>query len=170
MQMKRLLILIFMLAMFHTGSFAQSEGREALEAIAGLCLGKWHGEGKTPDDIKFQSTLIFEWTLDHNFLLAENEVSAAGKSKLAAITYYGWQPVLRQITFWSFDKDGTFGEGAATLSDNILTHSWRSFSSNGEIKDWESSLTRVGSNELVFAVQDRQSLETFMITYKKENR
>jgi len=147
--------------------FAQNEGKDALDQLAQHYLGKWNGEGTTPDDIKFKSNLNFEWTLNEHFLIVKNDVSISGTSELAAVTYYGWQPVLKQITFWSFDKDGTFGEGVATLEDNTLKHNWRSFSSNGEIKDWESSLTLVGSTELVFAIQDNKSLETYMITYKK---
>ena len=145
-------------------------GKDVLQQLADLYVGKWQGKGKTPDNIEFDSNLVFEWTLNDNFLVVKNDVTAAGKNELAAVTYYGWQPVLRQIIFWSFDKDGNFGEGVAALEENSLKHSWRSFSSNGEIRDWESTLTRLGTTELLFSIQDNQSLETYMITYKKAKK
>lgn len=134
----------------------------SLDQIADTFLGKWVGEVKGPNNEVVTSELIFEWTLNKKFIKVTNLLGQ--KKGLFALTFYGWQPVLNRIVFWSFDNEGTISEGTAELKDNSLKHEWRSFGSNGEIKDWRSNLTRHDENTATFTIQGRAS---FSVKYKR---
>ena len=146
----------------------QKESVSALQQISGNFLGSWSGEGTAPDGQKFQSKLNFVWTLDKNFIKVENLIKSGDETSLFALTFYGWQPVLKQIVFWSFDRDGTINEGVANLDGNSLNHEWRSFSQNGEINEWRSTLTKNDSVSISFTITDVQSGESFSVHYKRK--
>ena len=80
------------------------------------------------------------------------------------MTFYGKQPVLNRIVFWSFDNEGTISEGIVEFKDSTLKHEWRSFGSNGEIKDWRSNLIRHDENTATFTIQGEVS---FSVNYKR---
>ncbi len=143
-------------------NLAAQINNNSLEQIADTFLGKWVGEVKGPNDEIVTSELVFEWTLNKKFIKVTNLVGQ--KKSLFALTFYGRQPVLNQIVFWSFDNEGTINEGIAEFKDNSLKHEWRSFGSNGEIKDWRSSLTRHDENSATFTLQGEA---WFTVSYKR---
>lgn len=155
-----------MLLILSTTTLSAQSDSSAVNQLADVFLGKWVGEGENPDGDKFVSTLNFKWALGKHFVEVENQVTANGKPQDFARTFYGWQPVLQQLVFWSFDRNGTINEGVAELEGATLKHEWRSFTSGGEITDWRSSLTKNG-DRLTFALFDDRGQETFSIEYKK---
>ena len=143
-------------------NLAAQINNNSLEQIADTFLGKWVGEVKGPNDEIVTSELVFEWTLNKKFINVTNLLGQ--KKSLFALTFYGRQPVLNQIVFWSFDNEGTINEGIAEFKDNSLKHEWRSFGSSGEIKDWRSTLTRHDENSATFTLQGEG---WFTVSYKR---
>ncbi|MCH7678852.1 hypothetical protein IID10_05715 [candidate division KSB1 bacterium] len=134
----------------------------SLDQIADTFLGNWVGEVKGPNDESVTSELVFEWTLNKKFIKVTNLLGP--KRSLFALTFYGKQPVLNRIVFWSFDNEGTISEGIVEFKDSTLKHEWRSFGSNGEIKDWRSNLIRHDENTATFTIQGEVS---FSVNYKR---
>ena len=167
MQKSSILILVWILSGFFAQSNAQQK-ENALPSVAEKFIGEWRGVGTTADGETFHSDLIFTWTLNRHFLKVENVIQSGGKPQLFATTYYGWQPVLKQIQFWSFDRDGTINEGAAKFDGKTLSHEWRSFSPNGEITDWRSSLELQSKQQLVFTLSDGNRLDGNTVVYKRK--
>jgi len=163
-----ILALLLFVAAGNVRPVVAQDKESSLPKLAAAFLGKWQAEGTDADGGKFVSYLNFQWTLDRNFLKVENTINAGGKPFLFATTYYGWQPVMKQIVFWSFDRDGTINEGTATFTDNLLSHQWRSFSQNGEIKDWQSWLKRTSKDEIVFTISDGKRVDGNTVTYKRQ--
>ena len=150
---------------------AQSKKSNTLPELAKMFLGDWQGTGETPDGESFVSTLNFRWTLDNNFIEVKNYIQNDSREKhLFAATTYGWQPVLSQIVFWSFDRDGTIHEGAAELDGAQLKHEWRAFSKGGEIQDWRSILTRQDDSHVTFKVIDNHGVELVEIKYQRKKK
>ncbi|MFQ5651404.1 MAG: hypothetical protein ACE5IY_15820 [bacterium] len=147
---------------------AQPGKSSTLPQIANLFIGTWVGHGTTPDGEPFVSELSFKWTLNKSFLEVNNQVKRNGKSQRFAFTLYGWQPVLGQLVFWSFDEDGTINEGLAELAGNTLKHQWRSFSQNGEIREWRSTLTLEEKNKVTFTMLDNRDNVLNAIVYRRE--
>ncbi len=149
---------------------AQPGTSSTLPQVADLFLGNWAGTSTTASGENVASELTFRWTLDRNFLEVRNSVTSEGKLELFALTVYGWQPVLGKLVFWAFDKDGTINEGVAELETEALNHQWRSFSKAGEIRDWTSTLERIGKGRIAFTVFDRGGAELFSLEYKKKGQ
>lgn len=143
------------------------EKERSLDSVAGVLLGTWRGEGQGPGGEIFTSELQFSWTLNKQFLKAENTIETGGKKMLFATTYYGWQPVMKKIVFWSFDRQGTINEGTAIFDGKTLTHQWRSFSQNGAIKDWRSTLTAEGKKQLLFTIHGGDQVQGQTVRYHK---
>ncbi len=143
-------------------NLAAQINNNSLEQIADTFLGKWVGEVQGPNDEIVTSELVFEWTLNKKFIKVTNLLGQ--KKALFALTFYGKQPVLNRIVFWSFDNEGTISEGIVEFKDSSLKHEWRSFGSNGEIKDWRSNLTRHDENTATFTIQGEAS---FSVNYKR---
>ncbi len=175
MQRKSAAKFLFLLAAvsFSFGSIpsahAQPLQANTLPRLAELFLGTWAGKGVTPDGAKFKSKLSFSWALDKNFVEVRNEIEVAGKRELFALTVYGWQPVLNQLVFWSFDKDGTINEGAAEIEGQSLKHEWRSFRKGGAISSQRSLLTRDGPKQLTFSILDGSNEVISSIKYKRKS-
>lgn len=145
------------------------DGRTELQTMSRLFEGIWLGKGETGDGSIFESELAFERVMADRFIRVHNHIKVNGRSELAAMTIYGWQPVLKQVVFWVFDKDGTTGEGVATLSDSSVSHEWRTFGGNGEIKEWESKLVRQGSS-LQLELADMKAGQVFEVVYHKKRK
>ncbi len=141
---------------------AAQTNNNSLDQIAATFLGKWVGEVKGPNNEIVTSELVFEWTLNKKFIKVTNLLGQ--KKSLFALIFYGRQPVLNHIVFWSFDNEGTINEGIAEFKDNSLKHEWRSFGSNGAIKDWRSNLTRHDENTATFTIQGEVSVS---VKYKR---
>ncbi len=141
---------------------AAQTNNNSLDQIADTFLGKWVGEVKGPNDEVVTSELVFEWTLNKKFIKVTNLLGQ--KKDLFALTFYGKQPVLNRIVFWSFDNEGTISEGIVEFKDNSLKHEWRSFGSNGAITDWRSNLTRHDENTATFIIEGETS---FSVKYKR---
>ncbi len=150
-----------------TTAAAQPGSKNSLPEVAAMFLGTWHGTGKTPDGEAFSSELIFTWTLDQNFIQVENYVRNDSGRKRFALTFYGWQPVLGKVVFWSFDRDGTINEGFAEMGPEGLTHRWRSFRKGGEIVEWGSTMNKQDEQHIIFRQIDNRGAEVFSVTYKK---
>jgi len=162
-------VLSFIVALFFSANLlsAQTNNSNQLKEIADLFIGKWRGVGTSPNGTEFISELKFEWTLDKHFLKVENTLREKNKTTLFALTIYGRQPVLNKIVFWSFDKDGTINEGLAQLNGQTLHHEWRSFGSNGEIKEWRSKLTRQSKEELNFTIYEGSETNSYTLKYER---
>ncbi|MFQ5709221.1 MAG: hypothetical protein ACE5HO_17325 [bacterium] len=165
-------VLSLLILLSSTGfALAQSTEANQLHRIMDLFGGTWVGEGTATDGGKFKTELKFEWTLNKRFIKVTNFITANKKSQLYAETTYGWQPVLRQIVFWSFDNDGNINEGVATLDESTLHHEWRSFSGNGQIKDWQSRMVRVRPGFAAFTLLEPRAegwVESLTIKYRRK--
>ncbi len=157
----KILLTIFIIITASEDLAAQTNN-PSLDQIADTFLGKWVAEVKGPNNKVVTSELVFEWTLNKKFIKVTNLLGQ--KKSLFALTFYGRQPVLNQIVFWSFDNEGTINEGIAEFKDNSLKHEWRSFGSSGEIKDWRSTLTRHDENSATFTLQGEG---WFTVSYKR---
>jgi len=165
--MKSLICVLFSLSLL-TGGFGQEAKNNSLPQVIENFQGTWIGEGKSPDGDPFKSELVFAWTLNDNFIQVTNSITANGRKEKYATTYYAWQPVLKQIVFWSLDKDGTINEGLAELAESTLKHEWRSFSKGGEIQDWRSKLEKTSADSFTFSLLDERNQEMFSIYYKRK--
>lgn len=166
-----ILVATLFVAFLNSSQIASAQANErsnSLDQIVEKFGGTWIGKGASPQGGEFTSKLIFQWTLNRNFIKVENLVQSNGPQELFALTIYGWQPVLRQVVFWSFDNSGAINEGIAEISENTLRHEWRSFEKNGEIKDWQSTVTRHSADSLTFTITDVQRKETYKIEYERD--
>lgn len=169
MKIRTCFVLLVMLLFVGSGDLpAQETSANALDQIAGKFLGIWIGYGVSPEGEKYTSKLSFEWTLDKKFIKMNNFLTTSGPPELFALTIYGWQPVLKNIVFWAFDSNGTINEGAVKIEDNTLTHQWRAFSRNGEIKDLRSKMTLSQDDEIIFTLFEGNAPNPFTLTYKRE--
>ena len=168
MSYKYSLIFLFLFMAVNAGLKAQPNPKSTLPEVAELFNGQWEGKGKTPEGEEFNSQLIFNWTLDKNFIEVKNIINTIGKPEQFALTIYGWQPVLGKLAFWSFDKHGTINEGLAELDGTILKHEWRSFGQSGEILDWRSTLEKTGVETFIFTVFDNRNFELMSVKYFKK--
>lgn len=166
---RKVIIFSALMALQLTASQTRGQSKEnILPRVARLFIGSWEGSGKSPDGDPFKSELIFGWTLGRNFIEVTNMIEANGKREKFATTFYGWQPVLGHLVFWSFDKEGTINEGQAALDSTTLKHEWRSFSKGGEIRDWRSKLSYLNENNLRFVVLTEENQEMFSVEYKRK--
>jgi len=157
--------LCFVIALI-SDAHGQPGTQSTLPDVASMFMGKWQGEGKNAEG-PFLSDLTFAWTLDRNFIEVANYIVANDKREKFAITFYGWQPVLGQLVFWAFDKDGTINEGVAEIKENELRHQWRAFRREGEIREMRSSLALQDKDHLVFRLDDNRGMEIFSMTYTR---
>jgi len=160
-------ILAIVLAPSVRGQQINPDATSTLPQVAEAFLGTWVGTSDTGEGGKVTSELQFQWTLGDNFLQVRNTVQGEGPQELYAMTLYGWQPVMGRLVFWAFDKDGTINEGMAELEAGILKHQWRSFSRNGEIRDWRSTLEKLDQNRIVFTVFDSRDTALYSIEYRR---
>ncbi len=104
----------------HNWCFAAVEERDVqvpnspAEALAELewLIGLWVDAS---DSVRVETT--FRWSANKNFLLRSYVVTDAGEVRSQGTQVIGWDPRTMQIRSWSFDSDGSFGNGVWSKSD-----------------------------------------------------
>ena len=95
-----------------------SGGYEALQPLAAL-IGRWRDQGQ-------QQTVETEidWSPGGNFLIRSYGISEEGVETGQGTQIIGWDPREQQIRSWSFNSDGSFGDGVWSSSgDHWLVRS-----------------------------------------------
>jgi uncharacterized protein (TIGR02246 family) len=70
-------------------------------------VGEWsHKNDKT--EVK----VVGKWVANHNFLARHYTVLVDGKTQHEGTQIVGWDPIQEKIRSWTFDSDGSFGEGS----------------------------------------------------------
>ena len=90
-------------------------GASAADTLASLDVfaGDWTGEIK-------QSTIHIsaKWDATKKFL-RRNVAVNIGKATMSGLQLIGWDPVTEHIKSWTFDDDGSHGEGLWSLEGNV---------------------------------------------------
>ena len=125
------------------------------EALADLqwLVGRWID---TSDEVQVDT--VFRWTNNGNFLLRSYSVSLPGIVSRQGTQIIGWDPRSNEIRSWSFNSDGSFGDGT--------------WSKNGS--DWliKSTQTlpdgRAASGTFVLSPQDADQFSMKLIGHEIE--
>lgn len=79
--------------------------REALEPLAWM-VGSWQDETEGAE-----VTTRTRWSPGEAFLVRSYSVAREGEEPFAGTQVIGWDPAAKQIRSWTFNSDGSFGEG-----------------------------------------------------------
>lgn len=79
--------------------------RQALEPVAWL-LGRWRDQG---DGARVETDA--RWSRGESFIVRTYSVQREGEPALEGTQIIGWDPRAKQIRSWTFNSDGSFGEG-----------------------------------------------------------
>lgn len=82
-----------------------SDGHEALEKLSWL-VGRWQDVG----DEQTVETKV-DWSPGSNFLIRSYVITEDGEQTEQGTQVIGWDPREQQIRSWSFNSDGSFGDG-----------------------------------------------------------
>lgn len=80
---------------------------DALRELEWL-VGKWSDQSE--DGLRVETT--FRWTTDHAFLLRSFVATSGDDVVRQGTQVIGWDPRSQQIRSWSFNSDGSFGDGS----------------------------------------------------------
>lgn len=104
-------------------------------------VGTWREEGPKPT-----VEMTCQWSPDKNFLLREIKITPPGEDPFTVSQRIGWDPSIRKIKGWTFDADGSFGEGEWSRDGQRWSVSSTGVLKDGQTIEAKTVYTRVGDD------------------------
>jgi uncharacterized protein (TIGR02246 family) len=102
-------------AVHETPLAAPDAPRQALAPLAWM-VGQWRDAAAPGDDAATSVDTSVRWSPSEAFLIRSYSVSRPEEEPLQGTQVIGWDPRAKQIRSWTFNSDGSFGEGVWTRS------------------------------------------------------
>lgn len=134
-------------------------------------IGEWVEDDKDGHGAR----VAFQWTPDQNFIIAFRAVGVNGVLLDNGSQRIGWDPVANVLRSWSFESDGSFGEGAwVQEGDNKWVNRVSSNLRTGSPMTATTTVTRVDANTLTFqstehVVDGKTQPDSPVVTMKRVN-
>jgi len=114
--------------------------------------------GEWAQDVKegHAARVMFEWTPDLNYMIASRAVVVGGVPLDNGSQRIGWDPASKLIRSWSFETDGSFGQGAWTQNGDTWVNTVSSVLRAGSLMTSTTVVTRTGPDTLTFQTKDQQ--------------
>lgn len=85
-------------------------------------VGSW--QDQTGDEVTVQTTV--RWSANQAFLIRSYKVEHSAGDALEGTEVIGWDPISKQIRTWTFNSDGSFGQGTASKhEDELVLKMWQ---------------------------------------------
>ncbi len=101
-------------AVHETPLAAPEAPRQALEPLAWM-VGQWRDAGAGDEAATVDTTV--RWSPSEAFLIRSYNVNREGEDPFEGTQIIGWDPRSKEIRSWTFNSDGSFGDGVWTESD-----------------------------------------------------
>jgi uncharacterized protein (TIGR02246 family) len=111
--------------------------REALRELEWL-VGTWQDQSEAA-----QVSTTFRWSLNKAFLIRSFTVQDPDADSLEGTQVIGWDPLNRQIRTWTFNSDGSFGQGTVSKHDDDWLLKMSQVLSDGKLASATQVITRV---------------------------
>lgn len=123
---------------------------DALKELAWL-VGRWVDDG---EGVRVDTT--FRWTANNAFLLRSFVVQTPEGVEQQGTQIIGWDPRSREIRSWSFNSDGSFGDGAWTKSGEQWFIKSTQTLADGDAASGTYVLTRVDDDTITLKLIGRE--------------
>jgi len=119
--------------------------RDALRKLEWL-VGEWNDASADDPDVNVSTT--FHWAADEAFLLRSFAVTRQDGTLSQGTQVIGWDPRTAQIRSWTFNSDGSFGDGEWTEIDEQWSIKSSQTLADGRAASGTYLLKRVDDNSL----------------------
>jgi uncharacterized protein (TIGR02246 family) len=130
--------------------FTPPSNYQHLHAMEWL-VGEWVDE----TDNGQAARIAFEWAENRNFLVSSYGTSFKDLTLSSGQQWVVWDPAAKAIRSWTFDSDGSFGEGAWALDGDRLIIKARSTLRDGKTVTATNIITRMGPDTVAWQSQQR---------------
>jgi uncharacterized protein (TIGR02246 family) len=147
----------------------RSETRPNAELLASLepFVGQWSGEA---GGLTLRASA--KWNSGKTFLRRDFSASADGKELFSGTQEIGYDPVSQTIKSWSFNADGSHGEGIWSLEGNVWVELGTKVLPDGKIFSATQTFKFSDKNTLVWKLMTRDSegqlVPTFEIKFARK--
>lgn len=93
-------------------------------------------------------TTTVRWSANRAFLIRSFTAEIEGSDTVQGTQVIGWDPLNKQIRSWTFNSDGSFGEGTVARHDDSWTMKMWQILSDGRLASGTSVLTVVDDNTI----------------------
>jgi uncharacterized protein (TIGR02246 family) len=116
---------------------------EPLESLEFL-VGRW-----VDDNQDARVTTIYRWGANRSFLVRSYTVDRGDDQLVQGTQVIGWDPREQQIRCWTFDSNGSFGEGVWSASEDGWKLKLTQTLADGRVAGATQVITRVDENTLL---------------------
>jgi uncharacterized protein (TIGR02246 family) len=120
--------------------------RAALRELEWL-IGTWQDQS---DEAQVRTTV--RWSPNEAFLIRSFTVQDPDAGSLEGTQVIGWDPLNRQIRTWTFNSDGSFGQGTVSKHDDDWLLKMTQVLSDGQLAAATQVITRVDQNTMTVQV------------------
>ncbi|TWT97737.1 SnoaL-like domain protein [Botrimarina colliarenosi] len=115
---------------------------DALEELAWL-VGDWRDD---TEGVDVQTTV--RWSANQAFLLRSFQADYGEGESFGGTQVIGWDPRSKQYRTWTFNSDGSFGEGAVSRNGDAWLIKMTHVGSDGSVSAGTQVLTQVGADTM----------------------
>ncbi|HOB75672.1 MAG TPA: SgcJ/EcaC family oxidoreductase [Phycisphaerae bacterium] len=125
-----------------TASASLAGGGAALKGLAWM-VGTWRDQS---EDVQVETTT--RWSRGGAFLIRSYAIQARDQEPREGTQVIGWDPRSRQIRSWTFESDGSFGEGVWSRSGDEWLVRMIHTSADGEVATATQVINKIDNNRL----------------------
>lgn len=114
-----------------------ASANDALQGLAWL-VGDWRDDSDLVDG---RSTV--RWSANGSFLVRSYRVDFTDGESFEGTQVFGWNPRGKNYRTWTFNSDGSFGDGYVTVNGNEITMKLSQVTGDGGVSSSTTVLTRV---------------------------
>lgn len=115
-------------------------------------IGAWQDENTGGET----GSVEFTWAPGGNFLLAHHTLGAGGQVVSEGDQRIGWDAATGEVRSWSFEADGSFGEGTWTQKGGTWTNAMTSTLADGKKLSASNIITVTGPDAITWQSKDRK--------------
>jgi uncharacterized protein (TIGR02246 family) len=109
------------------------------------------------DDDETTVEIACKWAKNQNFLVRTYTVTLRDQISVSGVQMIGWDPSAKQIRSWTFDSDGSFGEGFWTKKGKSWFIQTKETEPDGRKSSALNILTFIDNDNFTWGSIDRQS-------------
>jgi uncharacterized protein (TIGR02246 family) len=131
--------------------FAPPTNHEHLRGLEWI-IGNWSDD----TDKGEIAQASFAWTENQNFIVSSYATTFKNIAVSSGTQWIGWDPLARQIRSWTFDANGSFGEGTWTREGDRLIIKTQMILQDGRKIAATNIVTRINADTLGWQSRDRR--------------
>jgi uncharacterized protein (TIGR02246 family) len=131
-------------------AFTVATNYENLKALEWL-IGEWDDD----TDKGEIGRVTFSWAPNQNFIVSSYATTFKNVSLTSGTQWIGWDPTTKRIRSWTFDADGTFGEGTWTVDGDKLLIRTSAVLRDGKKVTATNTVKRLDADTVTWESRDR---------------